>query len=329
MRRQLRQPLTRRGVLGATAAVAATGAAATAGLAASAQAGPETPRAGAPDAGGRVRLRWLGNNGWEIRIGRGGEKQHTVLIDPWLTRFKTGTYTEAGADPRTKIEVDTALLDRHRLRADQVLVTHGHYDHMPDVPHLARTTGATVLGTESHVNMMRAMHAPAGQLSVVRGGEHLQFDGYTIQVLRSVHSLTGEHPQVPFPGTRPARVPPEPRVIADLVEGETLAYRITVGDFSLINFGGSNFSEGDLAGVRADLVMMQPGGGTIHALVPRMLKTLGHPAYVLPTHWDDFDHPLDEPAVDWGGLDALRDAVREASPRSRFVRLEHLESFTV
>ncbi|WP_461030647.1 MBL fold metallo-hydrolase, partial [Streptomyces sparsus] len=284
--------------------------------------------AGAAD-GGRpaVRLRWLGNNGWEIRIGSGA-RAATVLIDPWLTRFRTGTYTEPGADPRTPITVDTALLDRHRLRADQILVTHGHYDHLPDVPHLAERTGATVFGTESHVNMLRALGAPQDQLSPVSGGEHLQFDGYTVRVLRSLHSMVGEHPRVPYPGTRPGGVPPRPQVISDLVEGGTLAYCVTLANgFSIVDFGGSNFDEAALAGVRADVVMIQPGGASVHAYVPRLLRALGDPEWVLPTHWDDFDHPLGR-ARDWGGLDALREAVRDASPRSRFVPLEHLGTFT-
>ncbi|TGA83843.1 MBL fold metallo-hydrolase, partial [Streptomyces palmae] len=191
-----RRPLSRRLLLGASAT----------GLVTALTAGAVNQSAnGAQLRGTRgssgVRLRWLGNNGWEIRIDRPGKQPATVLIDPWLTRFHTGTYTPAGADPKTELTVDTDLIDRHRLVADQILVTHGHYDHLPDVPHLARTTGATVLGTETHANLLRALGAPEGQLSVVSGGEYLRCDGYTIRVLRSLHSMPGPRAQVPFPGT--------------------------------------------------------------------------------------------------------------------------------
>ncbi|KUJ54573.1 MBL fold metallo-hydrolase [Streptomyces albus subsp. albus] len=328
-----RPALSRRRLLGASAA----GVTAAAVTAAAHQSADGAPVRSAPAASGNrtpgdsgVRLRWLGNNGWEIRIQRPGKKPATVLIDPWLTRFRTGTYTPAGADPQTELSVDTGLIDRHRLTADQILVTHGHYDHLPDVPHLARTTGATVFGTETHANLLRALDAPEEQLSVVSGGEYLRFDGYTIRVLRSLHSMPGPRAQVPFPGTRPAAPPPRPRVIADLVEGGTLAYAVTATatGFTLVNFGGSNFSAADLAGVAPDLAMIQPGGATVHDYVPRLLETLGHPRYVLPTHWDDFDLPLDEPAKDWGGLADLEAKVAQASPRARFVRLDHLETFT-
>ncbi|QHY96017.1 metal-dependent hydrolase [Streptomyces sp. S4.7] len=321
-----RNLITRRGLLGASAAVGAGVAATAVGTA---SAGPSArPSAGRAAPPGDLRLRWLGNNGWEIRIGA-GDSAATVLIDPWLTRFWTGTYSEAGAAPETPIEVDTAVIDGYGLRADQILVTHGHYDHMTDVPHLAKTTGATVFGTESHVNTMRAMGAPERQLSVVGGGERLQYKGYSVQVVRSLHSMGGEHPRVAFAGTRPGQVPDAPETIADLVEGGSLSYLVSVNGFDIVNFGSSNFSEHDLEGIRADLVMIQPGGANVPGYVPRLLDLLGHPAYVVPTHWDDFDEPLDRPAVDWGGLDALHDAVRKASPKSRFVKLDHLETLSL
>jgi len=320
--------LSRRGLLGASAAGLTAVAAVTTAAATTSSARARPTRSGPGKSG--IRLRWLGNNGWEIRVARPGAEPATVLIDPWLTRFRTGTYTEKGADPGTKLVVDKDAIDRHRLRADQILVTHGHYDHLPDVPHLAATTGATVFGTESHANLLLALDAPGDQLSVVRGGEHLQFPGYSIRVLRSLHSMPGPRARVPFPGTRPGGPPSRPQTIADLVEGETLAYAVTsdATGFTVVNFGGSNFSAADLAGLAPDLAMIQPGGSTVHDYVPRLLSCLDHPPYVVPTHWDDFDEPLDEPAVDWGGLTGLREAVAAASPRTRFVVVDHLETFT-
>jgi L-ascorbate metabolism protein UlaG (beta-lactamase superfamily) len=311
--------IKRRGFLGATAAAALAGGTA---LAAS------TTSAGGT---GGLTLRWWGNNGWEIRLP--GAK--TVLIDPWLTRFKTGTYGPQGANPNTRLTVDTALIDSYvdsgALRADHILVTHGHYDHLTDVPYLAKKTGATVLGTETHLNLMAAMGAPEDQLAIATGGEYLSFAGYTIRVLRSLHSASGPRAAVAFPGTRPgygAVKLPEPRVIRDLVEGGTLAYLVTGGGTSVLDFGGSNYVESELAGLRPDVVLLPAGGGKIPDYVARLLHITGYPRYVLPTHWDDFDYPLTEPARDWGGLAPLRAAVGAASPTSTFVALDHLQTFT-
>ncbi|GAB2959750.1 MBL fold metallo-hydrolase [Amycolatopsis acidiphila] len=306
---------TRRGLFGASAGAAAVLAGA-------------LPAAAAQ--GNGVSLRWWGNNGWEIRLPGG----RTVLIDPWLTRFRTGTYTPAGADPKTPISVDTALIDRYvdsgELRADHILVTHGHYDHLTDVPYLARKTGATVLGTETHLNLLAALGAPEGQLSLATGGEYLDFGSYTIRVLRALHSESGSRATVAFPGTRPGfglTKPPVPTEIRHLVEGGTLAYEVAGGGVSVLDFGGSNYVESELAGLRPDVVLMPVGGGSIHEYAARLLRTVGFPRYVLPTHWDDFDYPLDEPARDWGGLAALRTAVAQASPSSRFAVVDHLQTF--
>jgi L-ascorbate metabolism protein UlaG (beta-lactamase superfamily) len=227
--------------------------------------------------------------------------------------------------------VDPAVVDRYVTRADLVLVCHGHFDHMTDVPYIARQTGATVLGTESHLNLLTALHAPAGQLSMVCGGEYLQFDaGYTVEVFRSLHSCTGARRQVPFPGTRPGAGPfATPATVADLVEGGTLAYQITVGErLRLLVLSTANFIQRELSGLRPDVALVPAGGGTLHDYVGRLMRTLDHPTWVLPTHWDDFDLPLDRPARDWGGLGTLRSAVAAASPHSTFVTLDHLGTFT-
>lgn len=303
--------LTRRRMLAASAAgaVAATGVPAVANAAAE----PFTTE---------VTLRWFGNNAWEI-TGAGA----TILIDPWLTRFWTGTYTPEGAAPDVEIEVHPHLIDPYVSAADHILVTHGHYDHLTDVPYIADKTGAMVFGSESHLNMVKALGAETDKLSLVRGGEAFQFDGYTIEVFRSSHSAGGG--KLVFPGTRPGRPPKRPKVIADLVEGDSLAYLITIGDVKIMNFGSSNYIAREIEGLRPDVVLVQPGGASTPAYVPRLFGALGEPRYVIPTHWDDFDKPLTEPGVDWGGLSALQEAVAKASPRSEFVKVDHLERFTI
>jgi L-ascorbate metabolism protein UlaG (beta-lactamase superfamily) len=324
--------LSRRRLLRASAA---TGAAVTAGTALGADAGyarghagsTGRPGAGRPGTSG-VTLRWLGNNAWEISFGT-----TTILIDPWVTRFPTGTYGPGGTRPDTPLVTDETVVDRYITRADLILVGHGHFDHMADVPYVAAKTGAGVLGTETHTNLLRALGTPTEQLGTVSGGEHLQYDGFTVEVFASLHSLTGvaatTRKQVPFPGTRPGPAVAKPRTVADLVEGGTLAYQITIADrFRILALSTANFIERELTRLRPDLAIVPVGGRSLHNYPGRLMRTLHHPTWVLPTHWDDFDLPLDLPARDFGGLEPLRAAVAAASPDTTFVTLRHDQSFT-
>jgi L-ascorbate metabolism protein UlaG (beta-lactamase superfamily) len=275
-----------------------------------------------------VTLRWLGNNAWEIRFG-----QKVILIDPWMTRFHSGTYGPGGARPDTPLVIDQATVDRYVTRADLVLVGHGHFDHITDVPYVARRTGAGALGTETHANLLTALGTPAAQLTTVRGGEFLQYDGFTVEVFASLHSLTGVETttakQVPFPGTRPGASVPVPRTIADLVEGGTLAYQITIdGRFRILALSTANFVERELAGLRPDLAIVAVGGRSLHDYAGRLMRALDRPTWVLPTHWDDIDFPLDQPAHDVGGLEPLRTAIAAASPHTTFTALDHLQTLT-
>jgi L-ascorbate metabolism protein UlaG (beta-lactamase superfamily) len=311
--------MSRRTLLGASGGALVAGALATGSPAADSVTGKPARASRRARARG-VRLRWLGNAGWEIRAGA-----KTILLDPWLTRFGAGEAT----DPRTRLSVDPGKIDPHVDRADLILVGHGHYDHITDIPYIARRTGATVLGTESHLNMLRALDAPADQLATVRGGEYIDFDDVTVEVFPSLHSMGGERAQVVFPGTRPGAPPPRPAVVSDLVEGGTLAYQITVSDdFRIFALSTGNFIERELSGLRPDVAIVPPAGGRVPAYAARLMRALDHPRWVLPTHWDDFAYPLGEPARDSGALEPTRRAIAAASPRTRFVKLDHLETFS-
>ena len=267
-----------------------------------------------------MEFTWWGNHAWQIRCGK-----YVVLTDPWLTRFKTGTYTPEGADSKTLLVSKPAVIDRYVSTADAILVHHGHYDHLPDVPYIARKTKATVLGNETHLNLLRALRAPADQLSQVTGGEYLPFEGFTIEVFKSLHSCGGKRHQFAFPGTRPGAVPRRPRTIEDLVEGGTLAYVITIGGLRILSLSTAGFDPSALRDLQVDVVLAAPGGEP--GVTDRLLQTIKPVKTVIATHWDDFDQPLDKPAVDWGGLAKLRASVAAAG--SSFVVVDHLQSTTL
>ncbi|TDW98213.1 L-ascorbate metabolism protein UlaG (beta-lactamase superfamily) [Kribbella sp. VKM Ac-2566] len=266
-----------------------------------------------------VELTWFGTHAWQIRCGKS-----VVLTDPWLTRFHTGTFTPEGADPKTKLVIKPDVIDRHLSTADAILVHHGHYDHMADVPYVAKKTRATVLCTETHANMLRAMKTPNDLLSPVRGGEYLPFEGFTIEVFPSLHSCGGKRHTYAYPGYR-YEVPPRPRVIEDLVEGGTLAFVITIGGLRVLSLSTANFAPNALRGLQVDVVLAAPGGEP--GITDRLLQTIKPVRKVIATHWDDFDKPLDDPGIPWTDLTPLRTSVEKTG--AEFVVLDHLQQLNL
>ena len=151
------------------------------------QAGAQSEEHSAP-----LQLRYLGTAGWEISDGN-----VVVLIDPYISRLKYGGGGHPDDDrpsfARDDVaQSDTDLIDSIITRADFILVHHGHFDHLGDVPYLAEKTGAKVIGTETTITILRAYGIPEDQLYAVGGGEDYQFENFSVRVVPSIHSALGE-----------------------------------------------------------------------------------------------------------------------------------------
>jgi L-ascorbate metabolism protein UlaG (beta-lactamase superfamily) len=290
--------------------------------------GAETaPASGGPGTSG-VNFRWLGTNGWEIRFGN-----RTVLVDPWLSRTEAGFFS-GKPNPDALLTLEAGLIDQHVTRADHILIGHGHFDHIADVPYIAKKTSAMVIGSESHMNMLRAYGIPEDRLVACRGGELMQFDGYAIEVIPSLHALA-PNKKVPFPG-RLTSVPGVPQTIKDMPDGDTFIYLLTIDrKFQVFLMSSGNFSERAISGLKPDVALVAPfGRSQIHDFTPRLLKALNFPRIVLPTHWDNWERPVTQPPEDGrarlgndGNLDIFVNELKSASPKSGVVVLKYFESF--
>ncbi|GGP68768.1 MBL fold metallo-hydrolase [Saccharothrix coeruleofusca] len=308
----------------ATAAGAAAGipVAAASAIPPTAQAAPRRRGRG----GSTATFRWLGTAGWRVDIGA-----KTVLVDPYLSRFDTGLF-KPPFNPATGLTVDAERIAEHAGTPETILVTHTHWDHYNDVPHIARRSGARVFGTLTAYHLGLAHGLPTGQLSPVKGGEVLDFGEYTVEVVASLHSRNPSY-SMAFPGVR-TEVPAPPATIADLPEGDTLAFQITPrGGPSVFFMGASDFVERNLAGLAPDVAMVAvPSTDVTHEYAPRLLEALGRPAIVVPVHWDDFETPLTNPPPvtpeDRRRLDGFLAAVRRVAPRTEVLLPRYLTPYT-
>jgi len=139
-----------------------------------------------------LEMTYFGAAGWKITDGN-----VVVLIDPWPSRLKYGGGGHPDDDrpdfARTDLAwSDTTLIDSLITEADFILVHHGHFDHLGDVPYIARKTGAKVIGTETTIMILRAYGIPNDQLYAVGGGEDYQFDDFSVRVVPGIHSALNE-----------------------------------------------------------------------------------------------------------------------------------------
>lgn len=296
----------------------------------------------------RIMLSYMGAAGWEISDGT-----TIILIDPYLTRPQTsglsaitgvviqsstlgGTIQDSRPTftPADVIKSDEAVIDAHIKRADYILITHTHFDHTLDMPYIAKKTGAVVIGTESTLNFARASGVAETQLMTVKGGEDFQFGAFSLRVIPSLHGVL-PRPRAPLtvrPEVFPADAKPPIRLSQLLVEGGTLAYLIRVGDRQVLAFGSHNYIEREIEGIRPDVVLVgaAPQRNDVYDYTARLLRVLGYPRMVIPTHWDRINVAYDvsqEAAIK--RLQPFLAEVKAASPNSQVVVPEYFHPIQI
>jgi L-ascorbate metabolism protein UlaG (beta-lactamase superfamily) len=286
---------------------------------------PKVPRAD------QVVLKYLGTAGWEITDGT-----TTILIDPYLSRINGPPPPEAHRTPGDTRKAyewgdvpqsDVAVIDAHIQKADFILVSHTHYDHILDVPHIALKTGASVVGTESTENVLRAYGVPEEHLLTVRGGEDYEFGTFSLKVIPSIHSAL-DHKRYFSSATAPANLKAPLTLEQIHPEGGTLAYLIRFHGHQILAFGGMNYIERELTGLQPDVVLVGAGSSRkeLYDYSGRLMRALNYPALVLPTHWDHFLLPYE--ASEQSAIDALQSFVKEiaaASPKTKVIIPKYFE----
>jgi L-ascorbate metabolism protein UlaG (beta-lactamase superfamily) len=282
-----------------------------------------------------LRLTHFGAAGWEITDGK-----TTVLVDPYLSRirfsgrsFGVAVAPDVPGDrrrmfgPDDALVSDTAAIDAHVKRADFILISHSHFNHCMDMPHIALKYKAAVIGTESTANVARAGGVPENQLITVRGGEDYEFGALSVKVIPSLHSALNnqryfESAVIPRDVKRPPR-------LKDYVEGGTLSYLIRMGAHQILVICSMNYIERELVGLRPDVVLVPAAKPRleIHDYTGRLMRALGSPPLVIATHWDLQSAPYGAPQDEQ--LEQAQSFVKEVkaiSPNARVIVPRHFDA---
>jgi L-ascorbate metabolism protein UlaG (beta-lactamase superfamily) len=133
-----------------------------------------------------TKIRWLGHAAFQITTPSG----KVLFVDPWITN---------PANPQGK--QDLAQADK----ADYILITHAHSDHVGDAVALAKKTGAKLVSSfELGTNLVRTAGFPAAQVGMDTagnpGGEiKLPGSDVTVAFTPAIHSSGLDYPGAPNP----------------------------------------------------------------------------------------------------------------------------------
>jgi L-ascorbate metabolism protein UlaG (beta-lactamase superfamily) len=280
-----------------------------------------------------LKFTYFGAAGWEISDGN-----VTVLIDPYISRIRFAGRENPDDDRRAfaRDEVgvsDTDLIDRLITKADFILVHHGHYDHLGDVPYIAEKTGAKVIGSETTITILRAYGIPDDQLYAVGGGEDYQFENFSVRVIPSIHSALGEKHYFDSRRYDDNTELEAPLRINQFIEGGSLMFLARFDGHSVLTMGSMNFIERELEGLNPDILLAGVNGSRLglYNYDERLVRVTGNPSVIIPTHWDSFGLPYDvsQESNVKAKLIPFRDDVAKISPDSRVLIPVHLEPFVV
>jgi L-ascorbate metabolism protein UlaG (beta-lactamase superfamily) len=218
-------------------------------------------------------FRWLGIAGIELTY-----NDQVLLIDPCLTRIPFWQVWFG------RLKSDRSLLSRYLSQADNILITHSHYDHLLDVPGLAQATGAQVYGSENACQLCLLDGVPPSQVHRIQSGDRLTLGEFTVKV------ILAQHRRIPFFTAERLTSGLKPPFTARQYRLDTcFSFRVEAGDISIFDNAGS---PPELAGT-AEFLCLQPYHSESYY---RQLLERVRPKVVIPNHWDDLWMPLSQPA---------------------------------
>ena len=219
-----------------------------------------------------LSVKWYGINALEFRHRNG-----SFMIDPYVSRDREKLYLPS--------EVDKYITSK----PDFVLMTHAHWDHLPDMPHILKKTGTVLYASRTACNMMRACGVPEAQLYQLSYGETLQLPGNV-----KVTALESRHMGTEVEAEGYEEIPP--RELLDARPGwkcgETFAFLIEVDGKKILNCGSANLCEATMRGLECDYLVC--GISRYKPGFPELLTRNLSFRYLIPTHHDEFTLPLDK-----------------------------------
>ncbi|MCX5994308.1 MAG: MBL fold metallo-hydrolase [Chloroflexi bacterium] len=225
-----------------------------------------------------MKLQWLGTAGFKVEVG-----DRVFLIDPYLSR---------NAQARPVQSMQPAEI----AGAGQIFITHGHFDHLHDVPAIMASGSSTVYCSETAAATLMREGVDGSRITTVGSdGFAANFGAYRAEAFFSRHVKF----DIPLVARTLWRIGPRYRRLSGMHRGypvgQVLSWRFTIGGYTMHHFGSGGSPPEELERLAAhppDLLLVPlQGHSHICDIAFEYVRVL-RPRMVIPHHQDDFYPPI-------------------------------------
>jgi L-ascorbate metabolism protein UlaG (beta-lactamase superfamily) len=225
-----------------------------------------------------VELTWLGTAGFRIKT-----DNHIILIDPYLSRNEK-------AIPRQPLKPDD-IQD-----AEMIFISHGHFDHIYDVPAISSNSGAKVYCGKGIGETLIRNGIESGQIQEVNSdGENFDFKGIQAQAFFSRHVKFDRWLIFKTLARINFRLPKYLPLTRDYPEGQVLSWRFKIEAKTIHHFGSAGSTSNELkrfGSQPTDILLVPLQGHSRIIQIALKYVTALQPKIVIPNHQDDFFPPI-------------------------------------
>lgn len=217
----------------------------------------------------KLHFRWLGTAGIEIHY-----QKKVLLIDPYLTRVPIRKFVFS------KIEANTSLIKDLIPKADNILITHSHFDHLSDVPTIMSYTDSIAAGSLNTLKILKAAGVSDERFIEIDSKKTIDWS------FTNVSSNPISHMRIPGYGSGEIkRIDSYPMKSSAYKMDVDYQYQINIGDFVfLTDIGKTNTIK-----AKCDVLFLFPfySKKYIHEVLQR-IETKN----IMFLHWDNFMKPF-------------------------------------
>ena len=225
-----------------------------------------------------MELTWLGTAGFQIKTGK-----HMFLIDPFLSR-------NAAARPRQPLAPDDLS------ETDHVFVSHGHFDHIFDIPAIASKTGCRVYCCPVTAGTLRQNGLRGDQIHEVPQDDYpVALEDYRARAFYSQHVKFDRWLLVKTLARINFRIPRYFPLMKPYPVGQVLSWQFEIDGLVLQHFGSAGSTPEELERLRrhkVDILFVPLQGHTRICDIALGYVQAIKPRIVIPHHQDDFFPPI-------------------------------------